>query len=325
MTSSQAPSPLAPFKSVSYAGKSAGSRLIVTGAVHGNEVCGPLAIRRVMAEIDEGRLRIARGVLTLVPVCNALAHQRGTREGERNLNRALMPTPSPRQYEDHVANWLCPLLAQHEVLLDLHSFRMPGKPFVLVGPRDNTGAIEPFSQSAKEEALARRLGVDRAVDGWLATYARGVERRRAAAGPAVDSWDLNPRYGVGTTEYMRSQGGMALTLECGEHGDPRAPEVGYQAIRRTLAHLRLTDEVPPQEVRPIEALSIQEVVDKQHDDDSFVRDWQSFDRLRAGERIGTRADGQAVYAPADSWMLFPDGTARARDAWFYLAGASTRF
>lgn len=115
--------PLAPFKSVSYAGRGAGPKLIVTGAVHGNEICGPLAIRRLMAEIDEGRLVIARGVLTLVPVCNALGYQRGTREGERDLNRALGPTANPRQFEDHVANWLCPLLAQHEVLLDLHSFR----------------------------------------------------------------------------------------------------------------------------------------------------------------------------------------------------------
>lgn len=316
---------LAPFKSVTFAGREPGARLIVTGAVHGNEICGPQAIRRVMAEIDEGRIVIARGRLTLVPVCNALAYQRRTRAGERNLNRALGPSANPVQFEDHVANWLCPLLAEHEVLLDLHSFRSPGRPFVLVGPHDNADALEPFSQAAKEEALACRLGVDRAVDGWLRTYARGVERRRAAAGAAADSLDLSPRYGVGTTEYMRSQGGIALTLECGEHTDPKASEVGYQAIRRTLAHLRLTDEQAPSVVAPIEAISIREVADKVHDDDRFVRDWHSFDRLRAGERIATRADGTPVYAPADCWLLFPDAHAKAREEWFYLAKASTRF
>ena len=56
-----------------------------------------------------------------------------------------------------------------------------------------------------------------------------------------------------------------------------------------------------------------------------MRDWRSFDRLRAGERIGTRADGQPVYAQADCWMLFPDGTAKAREEWFYLAQPSKRF
>jgi hypothetical protein len=37
---------------------------------------------------------------------------------------------------------------------------------------------------------------------------------------------------------MRSTGGCALTLECGQHADPHAPDVGYRAILATLAHLR---------------------------------------------------------------------------------------
>ena len=40
----------------------------------------------------------------------------------------------------------------------------------------------------------------------------------------------DPSYGVGTTEYMRSQGangqgGYGITLECGQHQDPTAPEM----------------------------------------------------------------------------------------------------
>src|SRR5439155_24110918 len=34
-------------------------RSIVTGAVHGNEICGSVAIRRVIADIEQGRLAIA--------------------------------------------------------------------------------------------------------------------------------------------------------------------------------------------------------------------------------------------------------------------------
>ena len=30
-----------------------------------------------------------------------------------------------------------------------------------------------------------------------------------------------------------------MTLECGQHDDPKAPEVAYQAIRQTLALLQL--------------------------------------------------------------------------------------
>jgi uncharacterized protein len=168
--------PLPPFKSLRYAGRAAGTRLIVTAAVHGNEICGTLAMQRLVAELDAGQLVIARGVLTLVPITNPLAYTLGRRAGDRNLNRALAPTAMPREFEDQVANWLCPLLAEHQALLDLHSFQASGQPFVMVGPHDNTGSVEPFALAAHEEALVRRLGVRRAVDGWLGTYARGVAR-----------------------------------------------------------------------------------------------------------------------------------------------------
>ncbi|MBI3369227.1 MAG: succinylglutamate desuccinylase/aspartoacylase family protein, partial [Burkholderiales bacterium] len=39
------PQALAPLKSVRYASAVAGPRLIVTGAVHGNEIAGTIAIR----------------------------------------------------------------------------------------------------------------------------------------------------------------------------------------------------------------------------------------------------------------------------------------
>jgi len=322
------PAPLHPFQSIAYTGMAPGPRLIVTGAVHGNETCGTTAIRRVLAELDAGALVIARGSVTFVPVCNPLAFHYQRRAGDRNLNRALAPTATPEVYEDHVANWLCPLLAAHDGLLDLHSFQANGQGFVMVGPHNNTGEIEPFNQAGHEEALVRCLGVGRAVDGWLGTYAHGVARRQAealAAGVPANTLDLHPRYGVGTTEYMRAQGGWALTLECGQHQDALSPEVAWRAIRNTLAHLGLTDEPAPPPVPAIEALSIHEVVDKQHADDRFARDWQSFDPVRAGELIGTRASGQAVHAPGNGWLLFPNARAEARQEWFYLARANQRF
>jgi predicted deacylase len=320
------PPSLAPFKSLQYAGRAPGPRLIVLGAVHGNETCGTRAIERVLAELDSGALALAAGSVTFVPVTNALAYAHGRRAGDRNLNRALQPTDAPREFEDHVANWLCPLLATHEVLLDLHSFHGGGQPFVMVGPRDNTGPLEPFAQAAREEALARRLGVGRAVDGWLDTYAAGVARRRrdAEAEGRAEALELDPRYGVGTTEYMRSVGGCALTLECGAHDDPASIEVAYGAIRNSLAHLGLSGDAPPPACR-LETLSLVSVVDKQDAADAFVRDWQSFDTLKQGETIGRRASGELLTAPHDGWIVFPFAAAQPRQEWFYLARASRRF
>lgn len=315
---------LHPFKSVTYSGRAPGVRLLVTGAVHGNEVCGTHALRRLIEEIDRGEVLIARGQLTLVPVTNPLAFHKGQRNGDRNLNRALGPAPVPREFEDHVANWLCPMMAAHEVLLDLHSFNAQGKPFAMLGPVNNQGVVEPYRHAAVEEAWVRTLGVARVVDGWLSTYVRGVARRREEAGTLAGTLDLNPNYGVGTTEYMRSLGGRALTLECGQHRDPQAPEVAYQAVRRTLAHFGLVDEPPPQPASAIETLTLHEVIDKRHADDRFVREWQSFDALEAGDLIGVRQDGQEVRAPGHGRILFPNAAASARQEWFYLAQPSQR-
>ncbi|GGC61037.1 succinylglutamate desuccinylase/aspartoacylase family protein [Undibacterium terreum] len=328
MSSSEIPSLL--FKSTSYSSPHAGPRLLVTGAVHGNETCGTKGIRRVIEEIEAGTLSIIAGTVTFVPIANPLAYQRGERSGDRNLNRKLQPTDQPREFEDYVANWLCPLMAQHEVLLDLHSFRGEGEAFVMVGPENNDGAIEPFHFAAEEKAMALRLGVSRFVDGWLSTYARGVERRKqylaslSGKADAAQLLNADPLFGVGTTEYMRSVGGYAMTLECGQHQDPHAPEVAYRAIINTLAHLGLIAGGDPAPVRDMEALRIYDVVDKTHRDDSFSRAWSSFDVLKKGDLIGTRHDGTPVVAEIDGRIIFPDANAQAGEEWFYLTKANAR-
>jgi predicted deacylase len=314
-----------PFKAVTYASPNPGIRLIVLGAVHGNETCGTRGIERLISEIDAGTLCLASGRLTLVPVTNPLAYANHRRAGERNLNRKLAPTDAPREFEDHVANWLCPLLAAHEVLLDLHSFKSPGAPFVFLGPTNNDGTLEPFGQAGLEETLAVRLGVGRAVDGWLGTYAAGVARRRILAASFPEATlDLDPRYGIGTTEYMRSVGGAALTLECGQHDDPQAPEVAYRAILATLAHLRLIDAPDPVPLPHVECLSLCEVIDKLHANDAFARPWQSFDPVRRGQTLGTRHDGSVVVAPFDGFVVFPNASTEPGHEWFYLAKPSPR-
>jgi predicted deacylase len=294
--------------------------------VHGNETCGTRAIQRVLGELDSGALQLQRGSLTCVPITNPLAYQRCQRMGERNLNRNLYPNAQPQDYEDRIANVLCPLLAAHDVLLDLHSFHTAGEPFAMVGPQDNTGVLEPFAHAKQEQALALRVGPRRIVEGWLETYATGVQRRLERTAPAdrAQLLSTDPRYGVGTTEYMRTQGGYGITLECGQHDDPQAPEVAYRAIHRALAHLGLTDEAPPAPTPGIQLLRLTEVVDKYHPDDQFSRAWASYDPVRHGERIGTRHDGRAVLAPQDGHIVFPNPSAVAGNEWFYFAQASTR-
>ncbi len=320
---------LTALRSHTYTALQGGPRLIVLGAVHGNETCGTRGIERIVAELDAGLLHLMRGQVTFVPITNPLAYRKGERAGDRNLNRNLHPQAEPQDFEDRIATVLCPLLAQHDVLLDLHSFHTQGEPFAMLGPSNNNGSLEPFARAAEEEALARRLGPRRIVEGWLDTYATGVKNRLARP-PSADTADraqllnTDPRYGVGTTEYMRSQGGYAITLECGQHADPLAPEVAYRAIRNTLAHLGLVDEPSPAPRTDIELLRLAEVTDRLHADDQFVREWASYDPLRAGELIGQRHDGTEVRAPQDGFIVFPNPKALPGNEWFYFAQRSLR-
>lgn len=304
------------FQSINFTGAAPGKRLIVLGGVHGNEACGTEAIQRVIAELQQGQLTIRQGSVTFVPVCNPKARQLQQRCGDRNLNRKLFPTATPIEFEDHVANWLCPLLAQHEVLLDLHSFHTAGAPFAMLGPKNNQGQLEPFTHDAEEEALARHLGVSLFVDGWLDTYAAGVRRRQSATGTTAQH---DVAFGVGTTEYMRSQGGYGLTLECGQHDDAAAPEVAYRAIHNTLAWLGLIDDYAPAAVSERQTLRLFSVVDRLSAGDQLAQEWQSFQQVAPGTLIGTRADGSELRAEELAYIVFPNPGAEPGSEWFYLA------
>ena len=291
-----------------WAALAPGPSLVVLGAVHGNEVCGAHAIVRAIDDLTHGRLRLLRGRLTLVPVANPLAFAQATREGERNLNRRFLPQPDPQDYEDRITQQLAPLLAQHEVLLDLHSFHTPGDPFAMVGPRNNSGAREPFARAAEEMALARALGAQQVVEGWLEVYDRAAGLRG----------ELPDDEGIGTNEYMRSQGGYAVTIECGQHEDPEAIDVATRAIHGALAHLELAHvPAPPRFAGP--AARLKDVVLRESPADRLAQDWHSFDAVQAGDVIAHRADGTPVAAPYDGCVLFPHPEAEVGQELFYLA------
>lgn len=307
----------------SFHGLAPGPMLLVLGAVHGNEVCGTKAITQLLEDINNGQLAIERGTVTFVPVTNPLAHQLKQRTGDRNLNRNMAPSAIPQDFEDQIANVLCPLLDAHDVLLDLHSFHTGGAPFVMIGPQNNSGTLEPFSQAEAEMQLALCTGAPRIVEGWLDTYARGVSRRAAApvaTGSArAQTLVTNPNYGVGTTEYMRSRGGYGVTLECGQHDDPQAVDVARRAILQTLALLKMASLPPEPAPLEREILRLVDVTDREHAGDSFVREWRSFDAVKADEVIGTRHSGAEVKAPHDGFVVFPNPRAEPGQEWFYMA------
>ena len=312
-----------------FAALAPGPRLLVLGAVHGNETCGSHAMVEIIEAIDAGLLPITRGSVSFVPVTNPLAFAKGQRVGDRNLNRNMAPSAIPQDYESRIANVLCPLLEAHDVLLDLHSFHTGGAPFVMIGPQNNKGPLEPFSHAAAEMQLALHTGPHRIVEGWLETYARGVERRRH--NPIIGGENrsqalvIDTNYGVGTTEYMRAKGGYGVTLECGQHDDPEAVHIARHAILQTLALLGITPEAPKAEPASREILRLIEVTDRADAGDAFSKAWRSFDEVKAGELVGTRHSGEPVLAAADGFIVFPNPKAEVGQEWFYFAQPRSAF
>ena len=74
-------------KTVFYHSLAPGKTLAVMGGVHGNEVCGPAAITRLLSDLDSGVIVLQRGTLQVIPVANPRAYAQKTRFVERNLNR----------------------------------------------------------------------------------------------------------------------------------------------------------------------------------------------------------------------------------------------
>jgi uncharacterized protein len=323
MLASDAPSVV---KSVTFHGLKKGPKLLVTGAVHGNELAGTKAIEEVIKDIEDGRLKLTKGSVTFIPRTNPLAVQKGQRTGDRNLNRSMALKAIPQDYEDRVSNILCPILEAHDILLDLHSFHSPGDPFVLIGPHDNDGDLEPFHHHTEEMKLALHIGPYRIVEGWLDVYALGIKKRKEESmkNPGRYSTILtDTNYGVGTTEYIRSRGGYGVTLECGQHDDASGPIVARTAIEQTLALLKMTDsfsltplDPPPQER---EILTLIDVIDCYHNDDKFTKLWHSFDYVKKGDLIGIRANNEHVTADEDGYIVFPNQNAVVGAEWFYFA------
>ncbi|TKW68212.1 MAG: succinylglutamate desuccinylase [Paracoccus denitrificans] len=299
------------IETVTFHGLQPGPRVIVTGGVHGNEVCGPRAITRMIAELRSAQRKIRSGSVTFVPVVNGLAFRHDRREGDRNLNRSLREYPVPLANEDRVANVLCPLLRAHDVLIDLHSFASKGPPFALFGPEEGTD-LEPRVNRKTEAALIQAIGLPFAVYGWMPAHLRSLNRQGRSDEIGV---------AIGTTEYMRHSGGAAITVECGEHKDPASVSIAYSVIVDCLTALGVIEGAPRQGSKSTRILRITDAVLAESDDDRLIANFTTGQEVKEGEIIGLRANGDPITAAHDGAIIFASGKIRAGTEMCFLCRA----
>jgi predicted deacylase len=212
-----------------------GPHVLIQALTHGNEVCGAIALDRLLRE----GLRPIRGTLSLV-FANVAAYQRfdpadpfSSRCVDEDFNRLWTASvlDGPRSSVELTrARELRPVYDRIDYLLDLHSMSESCLPLAMAG-RQRKGA-----------ALAQALAIPPHViiDGG---HAAGKRLRDYAFFDDPE----DPR--------------NALLVECGQHWEVNAPVVARQAALRFLRHFGMLDAttmerelepLPPEPQRTIE-------------------------------------------------------------------------
>ncbi|MEQ8603804.1 MAG: succinylglutamate desuccinylase/aspartoacylase family protein [Marivibrio sp.] len=262
--------------------EAAGPHAVVCGLVHGNELCGGLALERLLAR----GFRPARGRLTLVfanpEACSRFDPARpfASRAVVEDLNRLWAPDvlAACARSPDHVrAKALRPVVDQADYLLDLHSTAGDEPPMILAG------------ETAKSLDLARRMGAPRdiLID---AGHAEGVRLRDY--GPFADP----------------ARAETALLVECGQHWRAASLTTALDVIARFLAAL---DMLPPHDaVLPAPSpapsqrlLRVTHAVTVETGPLTFTSPFQGGERIAEAGVVIAHDGSRAIVTPYDDCIL----------------------
>lgn len=303
-----------------HSGKS-GPAIVVTGCVHGDEPAGPNAINAFLEKWD-GRLECGRA--TFVPVVNEAARAINQRYVDVDLNRVMGVQDLTDLAEHKIVPQLRSILAAHDVLLDLHSFRKGKIPFALIGPRNNDGGLEAFKFEEEETRLAASLGVKRVLFGWLRSYNEALLAFNEKRGLQTSQYPALEK-SVGLTEFMRQQGGYACTVECGQHEDPKCTQIGVNAIKGALQGLGMASFENVHTFKSFECYELSDVLIKsQHKDGLLVDALENFDPILAGQSI-LIVDGKEFHTEQEGVLaMFPKAAPSIGESILTLAKPSDR-
>lgn len=260
-----------------------GPSLLCLGAIHGNETCGTDAILKIMTQIQQGHLKIGKGKLTCIPICNPEAYQRKKRYVHANLNRLFGCQEDFEAYEKDLVREISKFINSHDYILDLHSYHSKGNPFIFLD-----------TDHQREVDLAKSVGIKDIITGWPEMY---------------NEKDYT------TSGYAHALGKISLTVECGHHHDPQSSTVAYDVLRKTLNYLDMVNfssaSIPNHHI--VHANTIH----YKAREGCFSKNWQHMDCLEPNEVIASYADGTEIKVLEKCYILLPYENAQIGDEWFY--------
>jgi succinylglutamate desuccinylase len=260
----------------------AGPHVLITALVHGNELCGAIALDFLF----KAGVRPRVGVLTLA-FCNVAAFHSfdprrptASRFIDEDFNRLWSPEvldSSRQSMELARARELRPIVASADYLLDIHSMQHATAPLVLCGPLE------------KGRAFARAIGYPEIV---VSDEGHAAGKRMRDYGDFVDP--SSPR--------------NSLLIECGQHWQKSSADVAQEMVLRFLAHFRMLDtdlvtQYLPKPPPPQKVIEVTEAVTIRSEDFRFDADYKGLEVIpRRGTEIA-RDGGRPVLTPYDECVL----------------------
>lgn len=275
---------------VNYKAEIAGPKVLILGAVHGNEPAGTNAIEKAMKNLETSPL--LKGEVTFVPICNPAAKTHNVRFIKENLNRILYRHHKANTIEQDYANQLCNLIEEHDYVLDIHSTHIKGDlPTV-------------FNDFVTEETIkwSNYLNVGTVITSWR-------EMLKKCEAP-TDFSD--------TVFYAHNSGKKALLVEAGYHEDDSAESIAINCITRTFEFLNMLDKSST-EVKKNTIAHMYKVVFKTKEKGAFTTHWKHMDEVHTGDVIAKLDNGKPLVAEFDGYVVIPFPDAKAGEEWFYLA------
>lgn len=272
--------------------KIAGPKLLVLGAIHGNEPAGTIASNKVISQFNNGNLKLLKGSIEFIPVCNPAAEEKDVRFIEHNLNRVLNRHDNSDNIEKNYANQICDHIDNADYILDIHSTHLKGDlPTV-------------FNDFVTEEtsAWANSLNIGTVITSW-----RDMLNNSDAPSDFSD-----------TVCYANKQGKKALLIEAGYHYEPTAEKLAYQSIIKTLEFLGMIEKTNETNVQN-DVAHMYKVVLKTQESGSFVKQWNHMDEISINDDIAVLDNGTVYKAEFDGYVVIPFPDAKPGEEWFYLA------
>ena len=245
------------------------------GGVHGNEVTGVMLVQQLRADLESGVLTLAAGALTLV-VGNPRAVELGTRGSEphADLNRSFtektLDASGPDTYEAQRARELAPIIADSDLVIDLHATNKPSDPFAIA-----------VVDTAERRALCSLFRCDKLL----------------LVSDAV--------IGGTTVGYAEAQGSIGLCFESGWAGDLTQVDAMRVSVEAILTRVgMLLDGAAT--IYPQAAYALTQAIQLTESGFAFApsRGERSFEPFSEGDLIGTSGEAE-LRAPYDGMLLFP--------------------